>query len=139
MSRTKHHRGQKRRHCGEDLWSKRAGMGYRAKTTINKRITIRKERMEEKELLIDETKTLSGEVDETLIPSGMYCYRVVSTDKHTGHLNIHRCPYWVLRDDKREMECGECTAFGIKDWEDDTLLWDSVKECGVNEEYMEEI
>jgi hypothetical protein len=54
MSRTKHHRTQKYQHCGEDFWSRRVGMGYCIYTTFNKRLTIRKERMEEKELVIRE-------------------------------------------------------------------------------------
>lgn len=44
MSRTNHHRSQKRQHCGEDLWSRRAGMGRCAYTTYNKRLTCKKER-----------------------------------------------------------------------------------------------
>lgn len=58
MSRTKHHRHQRRQHCGEDFWSRRAGMGYASVCTDNKRITISRERMEEKELIIDELKKL---------------------------------------------------------------------------------
>lgn len=44
MSRTKHHRSQKQQHCGEDLWSRRAGMGRCSYTTFNKRLTNRVER-----------------------------------------------------------------------------------------------
>lgn len=57
MSRTNHHRHQRRQHQGEDFWSRRAGMGSCAYNTYNKKTTIRKERMESKEglqtLLID--------------------------------------------------------------------------------------
>ena len=43
MSRTKHHRGQKNQHLGEDLWSRRpcAGKSY---NTYNKWLTRKKER-----------------------------------------------------------------------------------------------
>lgn len=48
MSRTKHHRGQKQRHCGHDLWSKRGGMAGAAYSAYNKFLTRRKERAAEK-------------------------------------------------------------------------------------------
>lgn len=51
MSRTRHHRGQKRQHCGEDFWSRRAGMGSHAYSAEGKRLTIAKERMEQKQEL----------------------------------------------------------------------------------------
>ncbi|MDD5150843.1 MAG: hypothetical protein PHC28_10275 [Flavobacterium sp.] len=44
MSRTKHHRNQRHQHCGEDFWSKRAGMGYYSYCRYGKFLTIRKER-----------------------------------------------------------------------------------------------
>ena len=56
MSRTTHHRNQKHQHYGEDFWSKRAGMGYYSYCPYGKRLTIRKERMEAKELILDECK-----------------------------------------------------------------------------------
>lgn len=51
MSRTRHHRGQKRQHNGEDFWSKRAGMGDYAYSTYGKRLTVSKERMGQKQEL----------------------------------------------------------------------------------------
>lgn len=56
MSRTAHHRNQKRQHLDEDFWSKRAGMGYYRYCSYGKHLTIRKERMEAKELILDECK-----------------------------------------------------------------------------------
>jgi hypothetical protein len=53
MSRTNHHRNQKHQHCGEDFWSRRAGMGNYSVNTYGKRLTIRKERMEQKEELLE--------------------------------------------------------------------------------------
>jgi hypothetical protein len=43
MSRTRHHRNQRNRHCGRDLWSRRpcAGLSYCAES---KRMTRRLER-----------------------------------------------------------------------------------------------
>lgn len=62
MSRTKHHRHQRRQHCGEDFWSRRAGMGSESVCTDNKRITISRERMESKELIIKECKLYEEEL-----------------------------------------------------------------------------
>lgn len=56
MARTRHHRHQRRQHSGEDFWSKRAGMGNHCYSTYGKKLTIRKERMEEKKLLIKEVR-----------------------------------------------------------------------------------
>lgn len=56
MSRTKHHRHQRCRHRGEDFLSRRAGMGNASVCTVNKRITISRERMESKELIIKELR-----------------------------------------------------------------------------------
>jgi len=62
------------------------------------------------------------------IPYGMYCY---SGD--------YTCPYWSKRADKRERDDGYCSYLDLGDWmENGTfLLWDQVKECGVNEEEIE--
>lgn len=54
MSRTKHHRNQKHQHMGEDLWSRRAGMGNYSYCAYGKRLTIRKERNQVKRIIIDE-------------------------------------------------------------------------------------
>lgn len=51
MSRTRHHRNQRHQHIGEDLWSRRAGMGHTSYCTVAKRMTIEKERAEEQALL----------------------------------------------------------------------------------------
>lgn len=54
MARTYHHKDQKRQHLGEDFWSKRAKMGNYSYSTYGKILTIRKERMEKKQLIIKE-------------------------------------------------------------------------------------
>lgn len=61
MSRTPHHRNQKNAHIGEDFWSKRARMGHYGYSTFGKRLTISKERMEERELLVKEINLLGAE------------------------------------------------------------------------------
>ena len=64
------------------------------------------------------------------IPNGYYCYTIIKIidDK----IKCKPCPHLVHHLDRPEQECGECTKFDIKDWIDGTLLWDSVKECGIN-------
>ena len=43
MSRTRHHKEQRKQHMGHDLWSRRP-CGRESYTTYNKRLTRRKER-----------------------------------------------------------------------------------------------
>lgn len=92
----------------------------------------------------------SPEVDPALIPAGEYCYRLtgetVMLDRVRGadgrllkvapYASPKRevCPYWGLRKDKHPQESGHCRFLGQGDWEREglSLLWDQVKECGVN-------
>lgn len=75
------------------------------------------------------------EKDESVIPEGQYCYTRLGSDASiiTG-FKIKPCPYWSSRADKPEQENGHCSFLGYGDWESETLslLWDSVKECGLN-------
>lgn len=57
MSRTKHHRHQNRQHCGEDMWSRRAGLGYYPRTAYVKQLTHSIERQENKDLIRKELAT----------------------------------------------------------------------------------
>jgi hypothetical protein len=68
-------------------------------------------------------------MDKTVIPKGDYCYtitRQVYTNKDgIPVLPIKLCPYWERR--------GEYEAYcHYLNEEDDTILWDQVKICGVN-------
>lgn len=57
MSRTFHHRYQKRAHAGEDLWSRRAGLGgHVIYNSYGKRLTRKLERAQAKEKLINKLK-----------------------------------------------------------------------------------
>ena len=65
--------------------------------------------------------------DESCIPRGLCCY---------GYNGL-RCPYWSIRLDKPEQLNGYCDFLEIGDWQKDayfSLLWDQVKECGINED-----
>ncbi len=58
------------------------------------------------------------------IPKGLYCYDENGT-----------CPYWSLSKKGGIQNNGYCAYLKVGDWESDgwiSLLWDSVKECGLN-------
>lgn len=63
------------------------------------------------------------------IPDGIYCY-----DEHGV------CPYWSKDASQREQENGYCGFLQRGDWEDPgiSMLWDQVKECGLNMDLDEE-
>jgi len=71
---------------------------------------------------------------EDQIPVGWYCYTIESIEKETGRMRTNVCKYWSIRDGKPKQENGYCDYLGWGDWEMGTvtLLWDQVKECGVN-------
>lgn len=88
---------------------------------------------------------ISAEEAVKVIPQGMYCYA------HTGQMikrqindapadqvasmpEIKLCPYWERRSDKPAQQNGYCQFLRSGDWmpEGTMLLWDQVKECGVN-------
>ena len=68
-------------------------------------------------------------MDESVIPLGMYCY----DDKI--------CPYWSRNEKEDEQNNGYCSFLECGDWEHDSmgLLWDQVKECGLNDEIEEDV
>lgn len=79
--------------------------------------------------------------DVSLIPPGMYCYsRERGSDPAPGFAHrVTPCPYWGRDADKRSQEEGYCAHLKAGDWEEDGtfLLWDMVKECGVNDDLDE--
>ena len=79
-------------------------------------------------------------LDSTIIPYGIYCYSTSPKGKKI------RCPYWLLFKDKPFQNNGYCKFLGRGDWEVTnrenswrSLLWDSVKECGINEPSISEL
>lgn len=52
----------------------------------------------------------------------------------TGIIQTKRCPYWSRNPDKHQQESGYCAYAEYGDWQHGGfgLLWDQVKECGVN-------
>jgi len=74
--------------------------------------------------------------DTSLIPRGMYCYTPNGgCDPATGALHYAPCPYWSSNSDESAQTSGYCSFLEIGDWMDGGtfLLWDQVKECGINE------
>lgn len=68
------------------------------------------------------------------IPQGIYCYEIVDIDysQNPPIVRIKRCPYLSYRDDHPEQMDGYCEFLERGDWDGGGMLWDGVKECGVN-------
>jgi len=65
-----------------------------------------------------------------LIPKNTpYCY----THDKNGKCSF--CPFWSINKDHEEQNNGYCSFLKVGDWEGKglSLLWDQVKECGINE------
>jgi hypothetical protein len=70
-----------------------------------------------------------------VIPEGDYCYGGSRRDK---------CPYWYSNEKQPYQLNGGCKYLNAGDWVDmddggTFLLWDQVKECGINAEYSDEL
>lgn len=66
---------------------------------------------------------LTHEQCKKVIPHGHFCYDERGT-----------CPFWDRIDDFPERCNGFCHYLNTGDWQETQLLWDMVKECGINEE-----
>lgn len=72
-----------------------------------------------------------------VIPHGPYCYTILNAPhrpiKAPWVIQTKLCPYWSLNKEKPEQMNGYCSYLEKGDWEDGVdLLWDQVKNCGVN-------
>ena len=98
-------------------------------------------------------------MDKSLIPNGMYCYTPIQTpeakeawEKH-GIYRVSPCPYWEhydvnihgplpagLAEYQNSYNGAYCKFLKAGDWEPDgtMLLWDQVKECGINDDWEDE-
>jgi hypothetical protein len=78
--------------------------------------------------------------DESVIPAGIYCYqRLIPYRTESGEIRLRTeglCPYWSLRGEYD----GHCAFLNVGDNDENgtLLLWDQVKECGVNDEFFDE-
>ena len=66
------------------------------------------------------------------IPPGLYCYKILNVDRTTGRLTSEYCPYFGHYYDRSDNEWRAYCAF-VED-EDATLLDDSCKICGENDD-----
>ena len=82
---------------------------------------------------------------QSVIPSGDYCYRmtgVVVGANGVPSLKTEPCPHWKGRKDRPEQRFGYCRLLKVGDYTQGrthngkpratSLLWDQVKECGIN-------
>ena len=60
-------------------------------------------------------------LEKSAIPEGPYCYQSKQV-----------CPYLGKNKKQQVQQNGYCRLIRKMDWVDDTLLWDQVKECGIN-------
>jgi hypothetical protein len=69
---------------------------------------------------------------EKYIPQGCYCYERIQG-------KFRACPFWDCDETKPDQENGYCHYLEEGDWENDHfgLLWDMVKECGINDDLPE--
>lgn len=67
---------------------------------------------------------------ENYVPIGMYCYGYRNDGKWV------QCPFLSFNKNKEYQENGICAAFNMRDDHNGGLLWDMVKECGVNEKHL---
>lgn len=76
--------------------------------------------------------------DTSVIPKGIYCYTIKNVEMTENGPIVHknRCPYWSLNPNKESQDNGYCSFLNVGDWESPTggLLWDMVKECGINDD-----
>lgn len=77
--------------------------------------------------------------DASKIPKGPYCYTTDGIFKGTT-LKIKICPYWDKVKNAPEQENGYCHYLDEGDFDDGPcfLLWDQVKECGVNDDWTDQ-
>lgn len=74
-------------------------------------------------------------LDESVIPKGLYCY-TISEIVNDRIVKTNICPYLRNVHNKPEQMNGFCLYLDKGDWQEygTDLLWDMVKECGVNED-----
>ena len=68
------------------------------------------------------------------IPHGPYCY---SGSRNPADKNYKPCPYWEMFPETEESGAkGHCSYLAKTDGDSGfDLLWDQVKECGINYDY----
>jgi len=92
----------------------------------------------------EKSKPKITEKDESLIPPGTYCYVGIDVDRSGDipKLRTVTCPYWSRCPEKPSQLDGHCSYLNRSDDDEDIegvgLLWDQVKECGINDDRRNE-
>ncbi|NCQ51513.1 hypothetical protein GW796_06385 [archaeon] len=87
---------------------------------------------------------------KAIIPSGDYCYTPIQApcDENNWVYKVKVCPFWEPHDKEKHGELPKeycdpkkpifdgayCSYLKLGDWMENgtSLLWDQIKECGVN-------
>lgn len=85
-------------------------------------------------------KLYTKEEAERVIPKGDYCYAITGwhDDPVAPRPVCKSCPFHTYRKGKGEQNDGYCRYLKHGDWmvkRGIGLLWDGVKECGINDEF----
>ena len=75
---------------------------------------------------------------EDLIPKGIYCYESGKWGPEIQCYTLQNvCPFLRSFPTRHEQERGYCLLDHHGDWNEQGfgLLWDQVKECGINEDW----
>lgn len=77
------------------------------------------------------------EKDTSIIPHGMYCYRIIDIKIGKDGMPIEKtmnCPYRYSVPNKPYQESAYCAYIGKGAWEEDGpwLIGDCIKCCGIN-------
>lgn len=70
------------------------------------------------------------------IPQGSYCYHMEKVPGSGPLPQFIPCKYWSLDKSKPDQDNGYCSYLEKGDWNEGPdglgMLWDQVKECGIN-------
>lgn len=83
------------------------------------------------------------EVAKTVVPAGLYCYApgplktvMLEDGSSVERMTRCKCPYWKRNGHKSHQRDGYCKLLKSGDWmphpHGTFLLFDQVKECGIN-------
>jgi hypothetical protein len=88
-----------------------------------------------------DARLLELDGDESVIPTGDYCYTVLgfeeAKDGQPPRMKTALCPYWAANPEAPATLYGYCAKLKCGDYsegeEATNLLFDQVKECGINQ------
>jgi len=76
-----------------------------------------------------------------VVPKGVYCYKIRKIDYDNTLsdgkpiIRTNRCPYWSWDRRYPDEDVGYCKYLNLSDRDENSngLIWDQIKECGVND------